>query len=204
MIYQANVSGIMESDNMSPTYFWKIFGKVSASHDLRKFIETDEEVPVGLQGSLVTIFNSDTLPGNADDTIIAGKKARRLHGALRTLEQKIDLTNKKTGWVRLWADVYCWDGEVLNNTWMVVKARNDKSEVKRKWYRIGRIEDGNEWKTLSIDMHLTAGKATDLYAGVEQSQAARYLFMLAICVLNIRLRISKPLYCCCLPPVNCW
>src|SRR5205085_1719730 len=48
MTYQANCKGIMESDNMTKTYFWKIFGKLQENKEDKKFIETDEEIPANL------------------------------------------------------------------------------------------------------------------------------------------------------------
>jgi hypothetical protein len=111
------------------------------------------------------------------DTIVAGKKARRLVEQSGLLGEKIDLRGKKAGWIRIWADVYCgnWDG--LGSTYLVATILNDSVEIKKKSYSIGRVMDWNEWKTINIDIHLPAAKATSIYGGLELSQHAAPVYL---------------------------
>jgi hypothetical protein len=159
MTYQANGGRIMESDNMSKAYYWRILGKLHENKSDKKFIDTDEEMPAPYLTHLTPLANN-LFCVNPDsihcaefqnkEGFIVGKNVEYLP------ETMIDISDKKGKWFRISCEINLKKGEddywkkPLLSAWLTDTSSN---VVKQKSYRIERVIEWNRWENIWIDIY---------------------------------------------------
>lgn len=177
MTYQANGAGIMESDNMSRAYYWKIFGKLKMDKGGKKLIDTDEEMPdekvSALQPLLQRVFCNDSTNDNCVE--FKSFKAYFMQKGIEFLpETRIDISEKKGRWYRITCEVFMvkdepdyWNQPQLY-TWL---SDENLKDIKQKNYRIQRIASFSDWDKLTIDILISSdSKGKVLKAGIYNSK----------------------------------
>jgi hypothetical protein len=159
MTYQANGGGIMESDNMSKAYYWRIFGRIEGDRSNKKLIETDEEIPTSLLSRL-TFLAKNSLCSDSNDSNCIEFENGRVFPMSQNQEylpgMPIDISNKKGKWFRVSCDVYLKRGEDnYEKKPMLCAWLSDASSrvVKQKGYRIERVVEWNKWEKIWIDIY---------------------------------------------------
>jgi len=153
MTNQANVGGGMESDNMTGKYFWKIFGKLHVNPKDRKFIDTDEEIPVDEVSFLVHLDDRVFCREAADTNC---REIDNQRGFLMTKETqfipetRLDISNRKGKWFRASCEAFIKSAnQAVMYAWLSDEKFND---IKRKEYHLHRIAEGGKWENFSIDI----------------------------------------------------
>lgn len=158
MTYQAYSSnGIMENENMSKKYFWKIFGKSSIDKSDKKFIDLRDELPQKLQNKLSVIYETDFEKDNFGDSCVAfsGYKGILLNKSKQeSKEITIPVSTHKKGYYRASVKVFAsemeWD--IWKQAQWIISLYNDDTEVKTNFYRIYRIIEPHIWQDITIDI----------------------------------------------------
>jgi hypothetical protein len=170
MTYQANFClGIIDGDNTTKAYYWRIFGKTSISPNDRKSLDTDEEMPEGLVSSLHEVYHLDTAQIQTDTMInYAGRKAFMIDGN-KPWTQKFVISSDTTihkGWYRVYADIIYPSKEwnVWAQTQFNIGFYSRETVQKLKLIRIQRITDRGYWQTVYIDIHVPHTGVYDSFA----------------------------------------
>lgn len=164
MTYQAYSSGgIMENENMSKKYFWKIFGKTSINKSDKKFIDLRDELPKKLQSKLSVIYETDFEKDNFGDscTAYSGGKGILLNKSKQeSKEITIPVSSNKKGYYRASVKVFAnemeWD--VWKQAQWVIALYDDEKEVRTNYYRVYRIIEPNTWQDITIDIKTPKNK----------------------------------------------
>ena len=181
MTYQANCTGIMESDNMTEAYYWRIFGKLQINPNDKKLIYTDEEMPEGMTSRLTTIasknFSADS--GSAE---FKGEKGFVFDSTREFLpELVIGIDNSKTTWYRGYCEVYFdqWEGDSWKQPNLYVwLANSEGKKVKNNSYKIQRIITPQHWDTIFIDIKAPANNNySKLHLGIFTSRSNARVFV---------------------------
>ena len=173
MTYQSNGAGIMESDNMTKAYYWKIFGKLKVDRTERKFIDTDEELPGEknsfLQPMLQRVFCTDSTPENCVE--FKDSRAYYMQQGIEFLpETRIDVSEKKGRWYRITCEVYMVksESEYWNQPQLYAWLSDENyKDIKQKNYHIQRIASFSDWDKMTIDILIPSdSKGKILKAGI--------------------------------------
>ena len=168
MTYQAYSSkGIMENENMSKKYFWKIFGKTSIKKSDKKFIDLRDELPKKLEKKLSVIYKTDFEKDNFGDSCNAfsGYKGILLNKSNQeSKEIKIPVSSNKNGYYR--ASIKIFANEMEWNVWKqtqwIIALYDNETEIKTNYYRVYRIIELNSWQELTIDIQTPINKPFNL------------------------------------------
>ena len=168
MTYQAYSSkGIMENENMSKKYFWKIFGKTSIKKSDKKFIDLRDELPKKLEKKLSVIYKTDFEKDNLGDSCNAfsGYKGILLNKSNQeSKEIKIPVSSNKNGYYR--ASIKIFANEMEWNVWKqtqwIIALYDNETEIKTNYYRVYRIIELNSWQELTIDIQTPINKPFNL------------------------------------------
>lgn len=181
MTYQANWGGIMESDNMSKAYYWRIFGKLHIDRNDRKLIETDEEAPKKLEGRLSTIITKD-FAADSGSVDFNGERVFLFDTSKEFLPEIITgLDNSKSTWYRFNCKIYF--GQFEPDFWKQLTiyawiADNKGKEIKKKWYRLQRVVFFKKWDTVFIDIKSPVNpNAAKIHFGIYNPQSNARVFV---------------------------
>jgi hypothetical protein len=159
MTFQANISGVMESDNMSKDYYWAILGKPYVSNERKKLIYTNEDLPLTLKSTLSTIYRGDTLALNSGfkDTTFIGKKLFILNKEQHAVpEAAVFVTNLKSGWFRIHSlvSMRAWDYSGDQPYIYASFFNKDGVQIKFKSYFVNRVIDNDSLTDIFLDTRL--------------------------------------------------
>jgi hypothetical protein len=160
MTYQANFSHIMECDNMSEAYYWKIFGKLDINPVERRLVDCPEELPEKLIPKLKEIFVSDFASDTdtAGYAFVDGEKVQ-FAGPERNFTRgaSVKLPEGGNGWYRVKSKVfltdYTWD-IFSDPVFTVTLCDKEGHFLKRNFYHIQRVMKPRNWTDLPIDIYL--------------------------------------------------
>ena len=160
MSYQA-LNGILDGDNMSKAYYWRVFGKVQIKLNDKKFIDTDEEMPQRLVPSLKEMYHFDSrrdcMVGDDSCMIFSGRKVFFLNEKRQNIPKISLLARDKTqGWIRAYVDIYhsFMDWDVWKNAIFYIKLYEGNKVIKEKAIRIQRITAENKWEQIYVDLKI--------------------------------------------------
>lgn len=166
--YQAHIpTGGFETENMTKTYYWKIFGKTNIDPEWRILLDTDEEY-LEERKDIVTIFTRDFEEAiDADSTQLNSKFASSGNQSLYLSKEvqyspkfKMDLNlkgnEKEWDWIRAHANFYETNKEW--NYWMmsqfIISIEQDDKIIKEKMIRVQRLLGINDWRKIHIDIKI--------------------------------------------------
>lgn len=160
LTHQAHKGGLLDPENMTKAYFWKIFLRNEVSPDTRKLLDTNEwfegdRSKIRVLGSMD--FELDSFPGVRADSPLAGQKSFVLNGANPfTPELSIPFNPSSAHWVRVEATVRTpqkeWD--VWRMPQLVVRFYDGDKTVKEKMIRTHRLVHDGQTRTLFMDVRL--------------------------------------------------
>jgi len=180
MTYQTNAMGIMESDNMSEKYFWKIFGRLSMANDAKKFAETDDEVPGRKLGSLRTIYESPLEKSDRPDSIFNGQKVYVMNKEKHfTPEIKININGNDKGWYRFNADVYVdsWPDASRGRPYISAFIFQHDTELRKQSYLLERIVEVRKWQRICLDIETPSAEFDNLRIALGNNTSDRTTFI---------------------------
>ncbi len=169
MTYQSNGSfkyGMMDGDNTSRAYYWRIFGKTNTTLKDKKLLDTDEELPERLESSMKEIYKVDLTKEHLDSLAEVSGALSIVLDSERQWSGKykvpVDNTIRK-GWYRVYATAYYPDKEwnMWDNTQLCFGFYKGDQQVKEKIIRIQRITDQGWPQEVYVDLKVPHNKDYD-------------------------------------------
>jgi len=158
LTHQAHRGGLLDAENMTKSYFWKILGKYEMPLDAKKLLDTDEEFR-GARENIKIIYKNDfeanTIEGLCSYSTIAGKYSLCLNKERQSSPVfKIPLSNKNANWIRATATFNCQVKEWYqwNMTQFIIRFLNNDKIVKERMIRVHRLLNAGETKSIFIDV----------------------------------------------------
>ncbi|MDB5283078.1 MAG: hypothetical protein JWO06_2153 [Bacteroidota bacterium] len=164
MTWQANApGGFMESDNMTPKYFWTIFGHLNLDNSKRRFVEVEDEVPASKEKLLNPVYKSDT--GRIE---VLNTEHQFLS------EANLKITNPHHGWYRASMEVYLtgWQYNGSKNPYVYIGLYSNNKIIRNQSYLIQRVMNAVKWQKILIDIETPETGAFDkLKAGLDSNHS---------------------------------
>ncbi len=164
--HQAHKGGMLDAENMTEKYFWKILGKWEKNKDDLKYLDVNEEYR-GERKNLIRLyfndFENDTL-SKCDYPAINGQKSHCVFKG-RNVETNFPVeTDKLRKWVRVgatfrltWKEWNVWDMPQF-----CIHFKKGEHPLKYKRVRISRMMDNGETLDIFIDTKVPKEEITDL------------------------------------------
>jgi hypothetical protein len=195
MHLQANVYGIMESNNNNSTYYWATFGKLHIDADVKKYIYTTEEIPKGLIEKLQTLnyraeFCTDSANTSCDT--IDGQQVFVMTKSVDFLpETNLPVTNKAGYWVRVTCTAFVDQQyrDYLSQPKLYAWLADGENKVfKANEYPIGHTAPWFDWKAYTLDIYIpSGGKAAILKTGILNNNGN-----IRVLVKDLKVEYAKP------------
>jgi len=164
MHLQANVYGTMECDNNNSKYYWAIFGKLNINPDVRKYIDTEEEIPDELVNKLqpwyYRTFCNDS--SNAGCETVDGQQVFVMKRDVDFVpETDLPVTGKAGSWVRVTCNAFVDQGynDYPLQPKFYVRLTDTTSQTRKvNQYRMGKVAKWLEWNAFTLDILIPTDK----------------------------------------------
>jgi hypothetical protein len=163
--HQAHKGSMLDAQNMTRAYFWKIFLKWEKDKNDMKFLDTNEEFK-GIRKNIREFyrndFEQDSLIRDCGLKPINGNKSYCISPNALPSAIRIPMTNDAGNWIRV-GGIFkqkAKEWTSWNMPQLVVRFKEKGKVVKTKWIRISRILAMNETRDLFMDVEIPNEKIT--------------------------------------------
>ncbi|MBS1686970.1 MAG: hypothetical protein JSS76_19690 [Bacteroidetes bacterium] len=156
----------MDEENTTKAYYWRTLGKVCATANDKKLLDTDEEMPGRLEPTLQDIYHIDLDQEQQDSLVtIGGRRSLVLNGWHQWSGRYIvpPSFNAAHGWYRVYATIYypVREWNVWHFTQLCFGFYKGERPVKEKLIRLERITGENRAQEVYVDLKAPDNMAYD-------------------------------------------
>ena len=160
LTHQAHKGGLLDPENMTKAYFWKIFLRHDTPPDVRKLLDTNEWF-AGDRKNIRTLgqldFERDSLPGITVVEPLQGQQSFLLNAANPfTPELSVPLSPGDVHWLRAeaWLRTPQKEGDVWRMPQLVVRFFDGEKIIKEKFIRSHRFLHDHQARQLYMDVQV--------------------------------------------------